>query len=397
MIGMTLTCDRLIKFDLVETVEKNADVDLAVKLFSLKTEIEKIDNFIKESPSFPGSTDKIMRGEMVSVIGATLSIEGTVLEKEEIEQSLKKAELGESLQRKEQEAENSRQVYAFIRDFVERNRDTGFEYSESLIRQIHSYFTASMNYLSNVPGQYRSNFVATFGVPRKESLCRTQSEIEEAMKNFIVWLNQKQTGMLSHQIFIKAIMAHYYLSEIHPFGDGNGRTARALEALILNAHGINDYCFWSLANFWSNHRDQYLYHLHNIRITLDPVNFILWGLEGYREEITRIKEMVRKKVRQLMLLDYVQYLLRNKRRENIKINHRIVHLVELLVRIGRVPMRKFMDSPEVRGLYGSCSQSTKTRDFNKMITNQLIYIEQVEQEFFIEPNFKILDYITYNV
>jgi Fic family protein len=393
---MSLTCDRLIKFDLVEEIEKESPLETIKYFFLTIGEIEKIDQFIKDLPSYPGSTDKIIRGELISGIGATLSIEGTVLEKEEIEESFRKADLGESLQRKEQEAENSRKVYLFIRDFVKRH-STGFEYSEALIKQLHSYFTADMNYLSNTPGQYRSNFIATFGVPRKESLCRTQSEIEEAMRNFIMWLNKKSEGILSHQIFVKAIMAHYYLSEIHPFGDGNGRTARALEALVLNAEGINNYCFWSLANFWSLHRDQYIIHLHDIRETSDPTAFILWGLEGYKEEIKKIKEKVLTKAKQLMLKDYVQYLFRNKKNETIKINLRIVNVVDFLMSKGRLSMVKFNDAPELKALYSNTSTTTRFRDIKTMSAKGLINIEVINNESFIDLNFKILDSVRYNV
>jgi Fic family protein len=76
------------------------------------------------------------------------------------------------------------------------------------------------------------------------------------------------------------MMAHYYLTEIHPFVDGNGRAARALEALILNAHGVNDYCFWSWANFWSAHKDQYLLHLQYSNDGGSTVHTL--GIEGYR-------------------------------------------------------------------------------------------------------------------
>ncbi|PKN37170.1 MAG: hypothetical protein CVU62_11225 [Deltaproteobacteria bacterium HGW-Deltaproteobacteria-2] len=387
---MKLDCNRLTKFDLVEEIEKESSVETIKKFYSTINEIEKIDQFIKDLPSFPGSTDKIIRGELISAIGATLSIEGTVLDKEEIEETFRKADLGEALKRNEQEAENSRKVYSFIKEFV-KNNSTGFEYSESLIKQLHSYFTADMNYLSNTPGQYRSNFIATFGVPRKESLCRTQSEIEDAMRNFISWLNNKSDGILSHHIFVKAIMAHYYLSEIHPFGDGNGRTARALEALILNAQGINNYCFWSLANFWSSHRDQYITYLDNIRETSEPTAFILWGLDGYKEEIKKIKDKVLTKMKRLMLKDYVQYLFRDKK------NKRIISVINILIGTGKIQIKKFNDLPEIQALYTKKNPSTKFRDYKKMIEEGLINLEEIENETFIEASFKILDSISYNI
>jgi Fic family protein len=393
---MPLTCEELMGFNLVEKIEEaTVAPDLVDKFYLLWFDILGIDRFIKDSPSFPGSTDKIIRNELVSAIGATLSIEGTMLDKEEIEESFQKAQQGEPLKRKEQEAENSRKVYTFIQDFVSRNK--GFQYSEQLIKQIHKYFTENMNYVSNVPGEYRGDFNVSFGDPRKNSLCRTRGEIEGAMKNFSVWLNSKKNGLLSSNTFVKAMMAHYYLAEIHPFVDGNGRTARALEALILNADGVNDYCFWSWANFWSSHKDQYLEHLHNIRMTLNPTDFILWGLKGYRDEIEIIKGKVLKKVKQLMFSDYIHYLLRNKKNEKIKINQRIFDTLQLLISSGRVPSKKFLSTPQVIALYRSVAESTRIRDFQKMGSADLIKIEKSDNEDFIEANFQILDHLRYNV
>jgi Fic family protein len=393
--AVQLTCEKLINFDLIENLEKNLDTKVLLEFFQISSDINNIDSFIRESPSFPGSTDKIIRNELISVIGATLSIEGTILEKEEIEESIQKAERGQILKRKEQEAENSRKVYRFLQEFVLNHKD-GFEYTEALINQIHKYFTDSIDYLSNVPGEYR-RFNVTFGYPRKNSLCKTQSDIELAMKNFVIWLNSEGNGLLSKNHFVKAIMAHYYLTEIHPFTDGNGRTARALEALILYANRVNDYCFWSLSNFWSSHKDKYLSHLHDIRQTEDPISFLLWGLEGYRDEISGIKNKVLKKVKQLMFSDYIQYLLRNKKNERIKINQRIVNVLQLIMLKGRTPLKKFIDSPEMIALYSDSARTTRIRDFQKMEALALIKSDEIDNEVYIEPNYRILEYLTYNV
>ncbi len=391
---MALTCERLMQFDLIESLNLEKAKDW--EFIKLSIDIQNVDSFIRDTPSFPGATDKIIRNELISVIGGTLSIEGSILDKEEIEESLQKAKRGEPLKRKEQEAENSRRVYEFLKEFV--NLAEGrVEYSEQLIKQIHTYFTEGLNYISNVPGLYRTSFNVTFGEPRQASLCETQTDIEHAMAAFITWLNKDGTTMLSQDPFVKAIMADYYLTEIHPFGDGNGRTARALEALILYAHGINDYCFWSLSNFWSSHKDQYINHLHTIRDTLDPTEFVLWGLNGYLDEITSIKHKVLKKIKQLMFSDYIQYLFRNKKYKKIKVNQRIVTFLQLLIAWGRMPLRKVLATPEVAALYGS--ESTRNRDFRKMIAGELILVKRLdkEDEVFIEPNFGLLERLRYEV
>jgi cell filamentation protein, protein adenylyltransferase len=253
-----------------------------------------------------------------------------------------------------------------------------------------------MHYINNTPGDYR-NFSVSFGEPRRNGLCRTRTEIDTAMSNFVEWLNKEKADLLNSNIIAKAIMAHYYLTEIHPFADGNGRTARALEALILYVNGVNPYCFWSLANFWSRNKDKYLIYLGDIYSTQDPWNYLIWGMKGYLEEIKRIKGLVLKKQKQLMFMDYMKYLLDNKKKQKIKINQRIIDFLRLLVNSGRITTEKFSSSPEVKALFGNVTKATRSRDFKKMKDLKLVNFIKEKDEMYAEPNFNLLEKISYNV
>lgn len=59
--------------------------------------------------------------------------------------------------------------------------------------------------------------------------------IQQLMTEFIAWLNSKQAQNL-HPIE-HATIAHYRFVSIHPFRDGNGRTARLLMNLLLMRAG----------------------------------------------------------------------------------------------------------------------------------------------------------------
>jgi Fic family protein len=61
----------------------------------------------------------------------------------------------------------------------------------------------------------------------------TPLKVPYLLDEFVAWLNSEQT-MNPVQ---KAALAHYKLVSIHPFIDGNGRTARLLMNLILIKHG----------------------------------------------------------------------------------------------------------------------------------------------------------------
>jgi len=114
-------------------------------------------------------------------------------------------------------------------------------------------------------------------------------------------------------------------------------------------------------------------------------------------EITRIKGLVLRKVKQLMFLDYVKYLVATKKTKEIKINHRIVDLLDVLVQTGRVPLDKFLAAAPIATLYNNASAATKSRDFKKL--NQLALVRTIKEnnKVYIEPNFAILDSLQYRV
>jgi hypothetical protein len=123
---------------------------------------------------------------------------------------------------------------------------------------------------------------------------------------------------------------------------------------------------------------------------------LLWGLEGYRDELKVMKDRVRTKVSKLMFRDYVQFLHRSGRRGNkVKISERMMVILDLLMSRGRIHMIKFLTLPEVLALYLNRANSTRTRDIQALVANNLIRIEDVNKDTFIEPNYKILDSVTY--
>ena len=394
---MALNLEQLNEFDLEKKLEKAIFTDETRRdnlsnFLNILIELQVEDRFIRDCPSFPESNQDIFKKELVSAVGATLAIEGTNLGEEEIEQSFQKADLKKTLAHKEQEASNTRDAYTHIIDLV-KNRQGKFVYKEDDVKEIHAHLTEGIECVSpNVPGQYR-DMKASFGHPRKFSFCKTKGDIEMTMRNLINWLNEDNSGILSGNPIIRAIMAHYYLTEIHPFGDGNGRMARAVEALVLFANGINTYCFWALAGFWNANRDKYLVHLGDIRSTCDPWELLMWGTKGYLGEIKRTKNLVLTKVRQLMLQDYARWLLYRK-----KITQRISGVLMVLINAGRTPLKQFLSSPQITALYSNRKTGVRYKDFNKMEkVLRLIRISKEDGQKFIEPNFQILEQVRYSV
>ena len=91
-----------------------------------------------------------------------------------------------------------------------------------------------------------------------------------------------------------AVYAHLYLAWIHPFDDGNGRTARLVEYLILARSGaIPIPAAHLLSNHYNLTRDQYYRELDQASRSNNATGFLQYAiqglLDGLREEIETIR------------------------------------------------------------------------------------------------------------
>ncbi len=105
------------------------------------------------------------------------------------------------------------------------------------------------------PGAVRGyGYNVTFGLPR----CRGAEGGDGCRDVFDALCNAIEGEFQRHDGIIQAMAAHYHTGVMHPFGDGNGRTARALEAFMLRKAGVNDRVMVSLSNYYYSHKDEYL-------------------------------------------------------------------------------------------------------------------------------------------
>ena len=106
-------------------------------------------------------------------------------------------------------------------------------------------------------------------------------------------VNEKASGTMSCRAhcfasiataIIQAIVAHVYLAWIHPFGDGNGRTARLVELFLLLRAGVPVPAAHLLSNFYNSTRSRYYTELSELsrpkqgRYPLD--GFLSYAVEG---------------------------------------------------------------------------------------------------------------------
>lgn len=114
-------------------------------------------------------------------------------------------------------------------------RDPSTTYDIGLIRSLHFVLMESQPLV--MPGRWRHSPVRVGSRHHTAYTAPDCDDLPELVDTFVSWL--RNSGDV-HPV-VRAAMAHFILALIHPFMDGNGRTARALESLVLTRetfHGV---------------------------------------------------------------------------------------------------------------------------------------------------------------
>jgi Fic family protein len=246
--------------------------------------------------------------------------------------------------------------------------------TEQLVCRIHELTTRGIDYQNNRPGHYREHAVSagTYVPPQ------TGDEVRRLMAEFIEWFNEGSPR--SWPAAIRAVVAHFYVVSIHPYGDGNGRTARAVESFLLYQGGINARGFYSLSNYYYRNRQMYVSLLDHVRFETnsDLTPFVRFALNGLVSELEAVHEEVLQEVTVIAFRDYARETLTIEGKMATKPGERMYHfllgLAEEPVSIaalkrGRHPLSQF---------YRGVTSKTLTRDLNFLRSHGLVIINRGE-------------------
>lgn len=111
--------------------------------------------------------------------------------------------------------------------------------------------------------KYRNDRVYIWDEGRQEVVYEApkHDRVQELMDKLIQFINCEDDGI--HPV-IKASIIHFYFVYIHPFFDGNGRTARALSFMYLLKNGYSYFKFFSISSVLKEERSKYYKALKDV-------------------------------------------------------------------------------------------------------------------------------------
>ncbi|MGE4219023.1 MAG: Fic family protein [Alphaproteobacteria bacterium] len=136
---------------------------------------------------------------------------------------------------------------------LQRCRDRDFQFSKDTILAIH--FMISQHDLDANPGNFRRGWVGVRNTQTGDVVHEgvDRELLDPLMEELVDYLNEESDGPIE----LKAAMAHLNLTLLHPFSDGNGRTARCLQTAVLANDGIMAPEFASIEEYIGRHQQTY--------------------------------------------------------------------------------------------------------------------------------------------
>lgn len=224
---------------------------------------------------------------------ATTAIEGNTLSENEVREILEGRDpVPPSQAYLVQEVRNIIDAYNRIKNELIAGGPT--EITPERIKSFNKEVLAELELDEDVmPGEIRRGSVVVGryrGAPAEEC--------EYLLERLCEWLNSSDFEPPDEATrvafaLLKAVIAHLYIAWIHPFGDGNGRTARLIELQILLGAGMPMPATHLLSNHYNQTRTEYYRQLdYASRSGGNVIPFVMYALRGFVDGIRQQIELV---------------------------------------------------------------------------------------------------------
>ena len=260
-----------------------------------------------------------------------------------------------------QEVINYRKVLDYIEKLADRKKE--IVYTREILFDLHKLVIDKLIPDAQV-GEFRESQVVLKNSVTGEVGFRPPSFIEVPflVDDFLRWLNSEY-GRREHPV-IRAAITHYVLVAIHPFIEGNGRTARALATLVLFSEDYDIKRLFALEEYFDKHADEYfgaLMQVSNQSTKLEDRDITPW-LEVFTKALAIELSKIKDRVRELS----VDIKIKEKHGKQIGLSERQMKLVEYLNAHGEIGMGA------ARSLLSMVSEDTILRDLKYLLENGVV-------------------------
>lgn len=242
---------------------------------------------ILNAPLVPKWEVSLRREAIIRSAHSSTAIEGNPLSLEEVSALAEGRDI--MARRKDrQEVLNYLEALEKIPEFA---KGTPFSAKEFL--KIHKVVTKETLENSGDEGVFRNRqvFVGNRATGEVIFMPPPTEQVLQLINDFMEWFNSSEVNKLDP--VIQAGLTHYEIVRIHPFIDGNGRTARVMATLVFYKRDFDVKRFFALDDYYDQDRRGYYAALKSVdQNTLDLTGWLGYFTDGVAVSIEEVKKKV---------------------------------------------------------------------------------------------------------
>lgn len=263
--------------------------------------------------------------------------------------------------------------FLLMKEVLARQKD---DLSVEMILELHKIATFKAIENQAIPGQLRNNDDICVGDSYNESFYQppASESLNQRLVSLCTFANESHSredaDNFIHPI-IKAIILHFMIGYIHPFGDGNGRTARALFYWSMLRSGYWLFEYVSISKLIQEQRNAYdTAFIYTETDDFDLTYFIYNQVEVIIKAIAALKTHINQKKQELS--NFAQWIEQSPVAQKLKRGH-----LEILKAAVKEPGKEFTAQQVADSL--GVSQNTARGYLNKLVAKDLLVLSSTKR------------------
>lgn len=266
---------------------------LTDKIVGMLTAIAEARAAIDRAKLLPKQELRLRRQALMRMTHSSTHIEGNQLNLHQVEALYAHKKI-DAPNRDIYEVQNYLKALRYIEQIVQKKQP----FTERVALKIHKLVT-DKTLLDAQCGKYRTGPVYVvrrrLGIPDEVMYTGPEAKsVKSLMANLVAWIHESEKQDV-HPVIVAGVI-HQEIAAIHPFADGNGRTARAMSTLVLYQRGYDFRRLFALEDYYNKDRPAY-YKAINVgenyeKRKTDITPWLEYFVKGFREEIDNVKTKV---------------------------------------------------------------------------------------------------------
>lgn len=316
--------------------------------------------------------EKLQTIQLKMEVAGTSRIEGADFTESELDTALRPEQTpAQRLTHSQRQAQSALAAYQWIAT-LSPDRPVNL----NLVCEIHRLMVTGCDDDVCPPGQVRrSDQNVTFGLPTHRGATGGPA-CHSALEHL---LHSVQHDYQAHDPLVQAIALHYHIAAMHPFLDGNGRTARALESFMFQRAGLRDTAFIAMSNYYYDEKNTYLIKLAEVRSSdHDLTSFLNFALKGLEVQCTRLLNEIRRQIQKTLFKDTMYSLFnRLKGKRTRVIRKRQIDILQALLDEDDIELQHLWNRMKPSYVALATPVRTFNRDLSSLYSLGSIQIEPV--------------------